>query len=102
MIPTGKTMADLAELGYEFRMSFYKNDIIEYEKDGEKYIERFLSRTMPKVRNYIETKPLTAAKFAKQNLVGLSNTQSVLKIGMDILGNKYRIEKEKFSLIVKN
>lgn len=102
MIPAGKTMTDLAELGYEFRMSFYKNDIIEYEKDGERRIERFLSRTMPKVRNYIETKPLTAANFEKRNPVGLSNTQSIVKLSADILGNNYRIIQEKFSLVIKN
>ena len=102
MIPEGKTMSDLAEMGYEFKLSFYKNDIIAYEKDGKIYIERFLSRTMPKVRNYIETKPFTATQFEKRNKIGLSNTQNVTKIGVDILGTRFNVKQEKFSLVIKN
>lgn len=102
MIKEGQNRKDLKGLGYEFRLSFYKNDIIEYEKDGEIYIERFLSRTMPKARNYIETKPIDAPKFEKQNLVGLSNTKSIRKITTDILGNRYYIQNEKFSFVVEH
>ncbi|WP_294303850.1 type II CRISPR RNA-guided endonuclease Cas9 [Pseudobutyrivibrio sp.] len=100
MIAKGQCRGDLQELGYEYKLSFYKEDIIEYEKDGEVNTERFLSRTMPKVRNYIETKPLNAAKFEKQNLVGLSKTKSVKKIVTDILGNKFYVDKMKFSIVV--
>ena len=80
-------------------MTFYKENIIEYEKGGEVYKERFLSRTMPAKCNYIETKPIDAGKFPKQkkqNLVGLSKTTSVKKIITDILGNEKVIEKERF------
>ncbi len=100
MVPEGKGRKDLPELGYEFKLSFYKNELIKYEKDGEIYIERFLSRTMPKVRNYIETKPIDAAKFEKQNLVGLAKTLKVKKIRMDILGNRYISSDEKFDYVV--
>ena len=93
----GQTREDLENLGFEFRISFYKNDIIEYEKKGEIFRERFLSRTMPKQRNYIETKPIDRAKYEKQNLVGLGKTQRIIKYRMDILGNYYPCEKEKFS-----
>ena len=57
---------------------------------------------MPKVRNYIETKPIDASKFLdkKQNLVGLSKTKSVKKIRLDILGNQFVCSQEKFTLEV--
>ena len=102
MIKRGQSRQDLEGLGFEYRLSFYKNDIIEYEKDGNIYTERFLSRTMPQSRNYIETKPLDAPKFKfiKQHLVGLGKTSSIKKIGMDILGNKYCVEKMRFRVVV--
>lgn len=101
MISPKQTIDDLEKLGYEFRLSFYKNDIIKYEKNGELFTERFLSRTMPAVRNYIETKPVDAPKFEKRIPVGLSKTKVVKKIRTDILGNCYECEKEKFSFICK-
>ena len=97
MIKQGQLREDLQKLGFEFRMTFYKNDIIEYEKDGELYRERFLSRTKPNARNYIETKPINKAKYEKQKLVGLGKTQSIKKYRQDILGNYYPCEKEEFS-----
>lgn len=97
MIEQGQTRDDLESLGFEFRLSFYKNDIIEYEKDGQIFKERFLSRTMPKARNYIETKPVDRAKYERQKLVGLGKTQRIVKCRMDILGNCYPCEKERFS-----
>lgn len=97
MIKIGQSREDLPALGFEFQMSFHKNDIIEYEKNGEVYLERFLSRTKPNSKNYIETKPIQMAKFSKQNLVGLSKTTSIKKYRMDILGNYYLCSKEDFS-----
>ncbi|MCR5416653.1 MAG: type II CRISPR RNA-guided endonuclease Cas9 [Pseudobutyrivibrio sp.] len=100
MIKKGQTRADLASLGYEYRLTFYKEDIIEYEKNGDIFVERFLSRTMPKVRNYIETKPVNSAKYKKQNLVGLSTTKIVKKIVTNILGDRFYVDKMKFNLCV--
>lgn len=100
MLKSGQTMDDLQSLGYEYRLTFYKEDIIEYEKDGEYFTERFLSRTKPKDRNYIETKPVNAPKFEKQNLVGLSKTKCVRKIVTDILGNRFYVNNMTFSLVV--
>lgn len=97
MIQPGQSREDLEDLGYAFKLSFYKNDIIEYEKNGEIFIERLVSRTMPKSRNYIETKPIDRAKFEKQNLVGLSKTRRIRKCRMDILGNWYPCEEEEFT-----
>lgn len=90
----------LERLGYEYGFSLYKNDIIEYEKNGEYYTERFLSRTNPKQSNYIETKPINCATFEKQHLVGLSKTTLVRKIRLDILGRRYYCTQEKFPLEV--
>lgn len=99
MINDTQTIEDLEKLGYQFRLSFFKDDIIQYEKDGTYYTERFLSRTMPQKRNYIETKPVDKATFEKksQNFVGLSKTTSIRKIRTDILGNRYACENERFS-----
>lgn len=98
MISEGQSREDLSKLGFEFRFSLYRNDIIEYEKKGEIFRERFLSRTMPKDRNYIETKPIDRPKFDKRNLVGLSKTTYIRKYRADILGNVYPCDQEKFSL----
>lgn len=97
MIQPGQSRADLENHGFKFKLSFYKNDIIEYEKDGKIYTERLVSRTKPKQRNYIETKPIDKAKFEKQNLVGLGKTKFIKKYRYDILGNKYSCSEEKFT-----
>lgn len=97
MINKGQTRADLPALGYAFIMSFFKDEIISYEKNGEMYVERFLSRTMPDKKNYIETKPIDRSKFEKQNPVGLSKTKHIAKIRTDILGNQYYCTQEEFS-----
>ena len=67
------------------------------EKNGEICRERFLSRTMPKNQNYIETKPLEKENHEKRIQIGLAKTTSVKKISKDILGNEYIQEKEQFS-----
>ena len=81
LITPEQNMADLEKLGYKFMLSFYKDEIIQYEKNGEYFTECFLSRTMPKQRNYIETKPIDAPQFEKQprHLVGLGKTTSIKK-----------------------
>lgn len=96
MIKEGQDRGSLESLGFQFLFSLYKNDIIEYEKDGEIERERFLSRTKPKQRNYIETKPIDAPKFDKQKLVGLGKTTCIRKVVTDILGSCYYVQNEKF------
>lgn len=93
-----ETYADLEAKGIEFLFSLYKNDIISYEKNGDFFTERFLSRTMPKKLNYIETKPLEKNNFPKRNLIGLSKSKQITKINTDILGNMHFTNKEKFKL----
>ncbi len=100
MIKPGQTRNNLETLGYKFMLSFYKDEIIQYEKNGEYYTERFLSRTKPKQRNYIETKPVDAPNFEKRNVIGLAKTTSIKKVRLDILGNQYYSTSEKFKIIV--
>ena len=97
LIKPGQKRADLEKLGYKFMLSFYKDEIIQYEKDGKYYTERFLSRTQPAKRNYIETKPVDAPKFEKRHIIGLAKTTSIKKVRLDILGNQYYFTQEKFS-----
>lgn len=98
MIQHGQKRSDLKNYGFEFRLSFYKNDIIEYEKDGTIFRERFLSRT----ENRIETKPLDRKKYVEKSdgrkQIRLKKTKKVVKYRMDILGNLYLCEKETFSI----
>lgn len=102
VIPEGKSRNDLGMMGIEFCWSFYRGDVIEYEKNGEIKRELFWSRTMPKNSNYIETKPISAGKWKgkKQNFVGLAKTKYIKKIRSDILGNQYVCNKEKFIMEV--
>lgn len=92
VLEDGQSYGELEKLGFELVDTFYKNDIIKYEKNGKYYTERFLSRTMPKQKNYIETKPIDRPKFPKQNLVGLSKTTYVEKIRTDILGKCFHTQ----------
>ncbi|WP_138269342.1 type II CRISPR RNA-guided endonuclease Cas9 [Anaerofustis stercorihominis] len=99
IIKENQSMEDLKALGWKYKFSLYKNDFIEYEKDGEIFTERFLSRTMPRKKNYIETKPTFAPKFDKpQKQIGLSKTKMIKKIRVDILGNRYYAKDEDFTL----
>ena len=102
MIAKGENRMDLPSHGWEFCLTFYRENIIEYEKGGEVYKERFWSRTKANC-NYIETKPVDAGKFSErdQNQFGLSKTTSVKKIITDILGNEKVIEKERFATAVE-
>lgn len=102
VIQEGKNRRDLDQLGIKFYCSFYRGDIIEYEKNGEIKRELFWSRTMPQKKNYIETKPISAGKWEgkKQNTVGLAKTKHIRKIRTDILGNQYVCGTEKLEIEV--
>ncbi len=112
-----ENLSELNVLGIVFKFSLYKNDILEYEKNGELYTERFLSRTKPAQLNNIETKTIDGSNFInyekngepkrdakdeivfkKQNINALLKTTSMRKINVDILGNHHYIDFEKFSL----
>jgi CRISPR-associated protein, csn1 family len=96
----------------EFKFTLYKNDLILIKdtKNNEEQIFRFLSRTMPNQKNYVELKPYDKAKFdGNQELItifgnvakggqcmkGLNKSDiSIFKVITDVLGNKHFIKKE--------
>ena len=96
----------------EFKFTLYKNDLllIKDTKNNEEQIFRFLSRTMPNVKHYVELKPYDKAKFdgnqplitifgnvarGGQCLKGLNKSNiSIFKVETDVLGNKHFIKKE--------
>jgi len=96
----------------EFKFTLHKNDLIliKDNQTNEKQFFRFLSRTMPNVKHYVELKPYDKAKFdgeqplislfgkvAKggQCLKGLNKSNiSIFKVKTDILGKKHFIKKE--------
>ena len=54
-----------------------------------------------KKKNYIETKPVVAAKYLKpRNLIGLTKAGNIGKIYTDILGNEKIVYKERFKLSI--
>lgn len=100
MINRNEGIGNLASKGYIFRLSFFENDVIAFEKDGENFEERFLSRQMLDKRNYFECKPLDAPDYPKRKYIGLPKTKSVCKIIYGILGDPVIVKQEKFSKIV--
>lgn len=112
LIQQNQTYQDVEKNGWEFRLSFYKNNIISYVKNNFEYIERFSSLNS---KNVVETKPIYRDKFLKeakdkndekividkaQNLVSVTNVTNVSKIILDILGNENKIKKE--NLLLEN
>lgn len=96
----------------EFKFTLYKNDLllVRDTKTNEQQTFRFLSRTMPNKKHYVELKPYDKAKFegnqplmtllgnvanGGQCLKGLNKADiSIYKVQTDILGNKRFIKKE--------
>ena len=98
VIDDTKTVADLEGLGYRYMMSFYENDIIQFEKDGRMYEDRFLSRANLDRRNYIELKPINKDKYERRRFVSLAKTKKIVKVNTDILGNRFYVTQEKFPM----
>ena len=96
----------------EFKFTLHKNDLILIRdaSSGQEQIFRFLSRTMPNQRHYVDLKPYEKAKFdGGQNLIEIFgnvakggqclkslNKQniSIYKVKTDVLGRKHFIKKE--------
>ena len=94
----------------EFKFTLYKNDLllIKDTKNNEKQIFRFLSRTMPNQKHYVELKPYYKGNFEGKERIKVFNTTSngrclkglgkkglsIYKIKTDVLGNKHFIKKE--------
>lgn len=94
----------------EFKFTLYKNDLllIKDTKTKEQQMFRFLSRTMPNQKHYVELKPYDKGNFEGKEkikvfvttsngrcLKGLGKSDiSIYKVLTDILGNKRFIKKE--------
>lgn len=84
-----------------FKFSLYKNDLLVMGENKDSSTEyRFLSRTMPNTKNYIEVKPVDKSKFdVPQKLLGITKKiQYLKKINTNILGEKHYISNEQFKL----
>ena len=94
----------------EFKFTLYKNDLllIKDTEIKEEQIFRFLSRTMPNQKHYVELKPYYKGNFEGKERIKVFNTTSngrclkglgkkglsIYKIKTDVLGNKHFIKKE--------
>lgn len=94
----------------EFKFTLYKNDLllIKDTEIKEEQIFRFLSRTMPNQKHYVELKPYYKGNFEVKERIKVFNTTSngrclkglgkkglsIYKIKTDVLGNKHFIKKE--------
>ncbi|WP_155963260.1 type II CRISPR RNA-guided endonuclease Cas9 [Streptococcus ruminantium] len=96
----------------KFKFTLYKNDLLLVcdSSTKEKQLFRFLSRTLPNQKHYVELKPYDKAKFdAGQELLSIFGTVakggqcikglgkkniSIYKVRTDVLGFKYFIKQE--------
>ncbi|KXT78631.1 type II CRISPR RNA-guided endonuclease Cas9 [Streptococcus sp. DD13] len=96
----------------EFKFTLHKNDLllIKDTETKEQQLFRFLSRTKPNVKHYVELKPYSRDEFEKNERLieilgsvdksgrfvkglGKSNL-SIYKVRTDVLGNQHIIKKE--------
>ena len=82
--------------------------MIRDTKNNEEQIFRFLSRTMPNQKNYVELKPYDKGNFEGKERIRVFDTTSngrcikglnkkdisIYKVKTDVLGNKHFIKKE--------
>lgn len=96
----------------EFKFTLYKNDLllIKDTETKEQQLFRFLSRSMPNKKHYVELKPYSKDKFEKNETLieilgpadksgrcikGLAKSNlSIFKVRTDILGNQHIIKNE--------
>ncbi|MCE2198711.1 type II CRISPR RNA-guided endonuclease Cas9 [Streptococcus thermophilus] len=96
----------------EFKFTLYKNDLllVKDTETKEQQLFRFLSRTKPNVKYYVELKPYSKDKFEKNEslieilgsadksgrcIKGLGKSNiSIYKVRTDVLGNQHIIKNE--------
>lgn len=96
----------------EFKFTLYKNDLllIKDTETKEQRLFRFLSRSMPNKKHYVELKPYSKDKFEKNEslieilgpadksgrcIKGLAKSNiSIYKVRTDVLGNQHIIKNE--------
>lgn len=81
---------------YEFQYSLYKNDLFSYIKDDERHFRIFRGDNNPR-QNIIEV-DYTWEREQERSLRFLtpSTITDVIKYNVDVLGNTYKIDREKF------
>ncbi|MGT2772124.1 type II CRISPR RNA-guided endonuclease Cas9 [Streptococcus marimammalium] len=100
----------------EFKFTLYKNDLllVKDTKTGEEMLVRFLSRTLPNKKNYVELKPYEKNKFdGNDKLISVLGVVSgsgrflkslakpnlsLYKVKTNVLGNLFYIKKEELTL----
>lgn len=81
---------------FEFQLSLYKNDMFSFEKGGELVKRIFRGDAMPR-NNIVEVDYVyKMKKKRKEGFISPSTISDVIKYNVDILGNKYGLEKEMF------
>ncbi|MFX0561208.1 type II CRISPR RNA-guided endonuclease Cas9 [Tepidibacillus infernus] len=86
---------------YEFQFSLYKNDRFSFEKNGE-YFERIFRGDNNPRQNIIEVDYVYKKKEdRKEGLLSPSTLNNICKYNIDVLGNTYKIEKEKFKIYLQ-
>ncbi|MFK4998377.1 hypothetical protein ACI2OX_16820 [Bacillus sp. N9] len=82
------------DASYEFQLSLYQNDLFTYEKDGE-IIERVFRGDNSPRENRIEVEYIFK-RSKNQIKLSPSTISNVVKYNVDVLGNRHKIQKEKF------
>jgi len=86
----------LIDKSYEFQYSLYKNDLFSFEKNGKVFYRIFRGDNNPR-QNIIEVDYIFKKKEErKEGFLSPSTIKNVIKYNVDVLGNTYKIEKEKF------
>ncbi|WP_158232490.1 type II CRISPR RNA-guided endonuclease Cas9 [Sporosarcina sp. P13] len=88
---------------YEFQLSLYKNDLFSYEKDGE-LVERVFRGDANPRQNKIESEYVYKIRERENRSAGIlspSTISNVIKYNVDVLGNRYKVQKEKFNIYLQ-
>ena len=82
---------------YEFQFSLYQNDLFTYEKDGEIFVRIFRGDNSPRA-NRLEVDFEYMKKENRQDgILSFGTLSNITKYNVDVLGNKFKVKKEKFS-----
>src|SRR5699024_4680700 len=81
---------------YEFQFSLYQNDLFSFEKGGEHFFRVFRGENNPR-RSVIEVDYIFKRKEKQaEGFLSPSTISNVVKYNVDVLGNTYKVTKEKF------
>ncbi|RKJ21448.1 hypothetical protein D7X33_45095, partial [Butyricicoccus sp. 1XD8-22] len=83
---------------YKFQFSLYKNDLFTIEKQGQIFEYVFRGDNNPR-QNKIEANYVHRNRNSKEKRVILTigpSINNITKFYVDVLGNRFKVEKEKF------